>query len=234
MDFPVAEIFQSIQGEGQWVGTPMLFVRTAGCNVGKPAKALKVTTPFPMLPVGREASACTTFDGRIFPCDTDYNRNYITSIEDVIKLVQTCSYRHVCVTGGEPFLHSEVLEELFYELASRDIVMHVETSGTIMPNSREWDEHTGICPGYWLTCAPKLGALSKMIERADELKLLVDENFDVYKLTPEMREHRNVFLCPINSIDDINNENVKRCVGLLNQFPHWRMSVQIHKFFNWR
>jgi 7-carboxy-7-deazaguanine synthase len=230
---PVAEIFESIQGEGTYVGTPMLFLRLAGCNVGKPAKALKVEGPFPLLHTGREAMACTTFDGRIFPCDTDYALKEKIHIDDIIHRLMGNGMKHVCVTGGEPFLHSDLLEELFYELSIRDITMHVETSGTIMPTPIAGL----ICSGYWVTCAPKLFALSTMIERADELKLLVDEHFDVFKLTPEMLNHHNVFLCPINSVEmgqGQNNDNVKRCLDLLKTFPHWRLSVQLHKFFNWR
>jgi 7-carboxy-7-deazaguanine synthase len=232
---PIAEIFESIQGEGQWVGTPMLFIRLAGCNVGKPAKALKVEGPFPLLHTGREAMACTTFDGRIFPCDTDYSLKEKLHIDNILHRLKEDGMRHVCVTGGEPFLHESLLEELFYELASRDITMHVETSGTIA--SRSWPE-VGMCPGYWVTCAPKLSALSDMINRADELKLLVDEHFDEFKLTPEMLNHPNVFLCPINSVgikDGQNIDNVKRCYDLLlTKFPYWRMSVQQHKNFGWR
>ena len=32
MTLRVLEIFDSIQGEGHWTGTPMTFVRLAGCN----------------------------------------------------------------------------------------------------------------------------------------------------------------------------------------------------------
>lgn len=232
---PIAEVFESIQGEGTWVGTPMLFLRLAGCNVGKPAKALKVG-PFPMLHTGVEAMACSTYDGRIFPCDTDYGLKKKLPIEDVMVMLEGNKYRHVCVTGGEPFLHDFLLEELFYELASRDIMMHVETSGTKYPTSRTWPGDNAV-PGYWITCAPKLGALTAMINRADELKLLVDEDFDEFKLSPEMFNHKNVFVCPINAVgmdSGQNNVNVQRCRELLHAFPQWRLSVQLHKFFNWR
>lgn len=230
---PIAEMFESLQGEGQWTGTPMLFIRLAGCNVGKPAKALKVG-PFPLLYTGREAMACCTWDGRIFPCDTDYNKSGTVSFEEILSQLERNKYRHVCITGGEPFLHAEIIEDLFLELDRKGVMLHVETSGTIIPNT-VWDDL--ICPHYWITCAPKLNAQTPMIRRADELKLLVDQDFDEFKLLPEFLKHPNVFLCPVNGveIDGGNNpDNVRKCRELLDRFPQWRMSIQVHKLFGWR
>lgn len=228
---PVAEMFESIQGEGQWVGTPMLFIRLAGCNVGKPAKALKMD-PFPILYTGLEAMACVTYDGRIFPCDTDYSLKEKVPIKDVVqRLIQT-KLQHVCVTGGEPFLHPYQLQTLWVELERLGVMMHVETSGTLKPKIFEFPD-----VGFWITCAPKLSALSEMIEWADELKLLVDQDFDIYRLTPEMRAHPNVFLCPVNSVEidqGQNIPNVRKCLELLKAHPNWRLSVQLHKFFGLR
>lgn len=230
---PIAEIFASLQGEGQWVGTPMLFIRTAGCNVGKPAKALK-EDPFPILNTGREASACVTWDGRVFPCDTDYTLKEKLTLNDIVARVEGIGYKHVCITGGEPFLHADLIEDLFLELDRRGVMVHVETSGTIVPPA-VWNSL--ICPHYWITCAPKLNAQTAMIRRADELKLLVDQDFDEYKLLPEFLKHPNVFLCPVNSVEMTggnNPPNVRKCIELLQKFPQWRLSLQTHKFFGWR
>ena len=229
---PISEIFTSVQGEGMFVGTPMLFIRTAGCNVGKPAKALKQPEPFPILYTGRESSACITWDGRIFPCDTDYSKSGELSNDDVVSMIKLSSFKHVCITGGEPFLHAEWIEELFQKL---EVMLHVETSGTIIPPLIYGE----ICPNYWITCAPKLNAQREMIERADEVKILVDSDFDLYKLTPEIRNHPNVFLCPINGVgntpDQLNTDNIKRCYDLVTTTcKGWRISTQAHKQFNWR
>jgi organic radical activating enzyme len=74
--YRVSEIFDSIQGEASWTGTPMTFVRLQGCDVG---------CPF-----------CDTRSSWPLGGGTPYS---------VEGLVSACSRRHVCITGGEPCLH---------------------------------------------------------------------------------------------------------------------------------
>jgi organic radical activating enzyme len=220
---PIHEEFLSIQGEGAYVGTPMYFIRTAGCNVGRPAKALKLD-PFPVLPnTNVEASACTSWDGRTFPCDTDYSPKYAKRVDQLVSSVRDSGYLHALITGGEPLIHKDV-PKLVRALITGGVKPHIETSGTLF---RE-------LPGAYVSVSPKISSLEDMITRADELKLLIDDEFDISKLTERMYKHPNVFLCPINSIEHVNNKNVQTCFKLLKMFPQWRVSVQLHKFFNWR
>jgi 7-carboxy-7-deazaguanine synthase len=232
-DLPIAEIFDSVQGEGQWVGTRMLFIRLAGCNVGKPRQALKISSPFPILPTGKEAVACTSWDGRSFPCDTDYTIHQRVTTEYLVEEIKNVGVSHVCITGGEPLLHYPVIENLFTPLAKLQVQIHIETSGTIVPKPLGGFRKL-LLPGYWVTVSPKINAQDEMIRRADELKLLVDEQFDVERLTLSMLSHKNVFVCPINDVNDVKHDNVQRCVDLQKRFPNWRVSVQMHKIFNWR
>jgi organic radical activating enzyme len=90
---PIAETFHSIQGEGTYVGTPMHFIRLSGCPVGKRAtdefmKSVGVSTVLadhPMLPVfTRDQSACQTWDGRFFPCDTDFSCHTYKTVDELI------------------------------------------------------------------------------------------------------------------------------------------------------
>src|SRR5512146_688808 len=106
MFYPVAEIFHSIQGEGVFTGTPMLFVRLAGCNVGVASS---------------QGSVCRTFTGAEFPCDTDYKMTKRASEQEII---QECHEEHICITGGEPFIHD--LSDLIHAFV------------TPVPNKPEW------------------------------------------------------------------------------------------------
>lgn len=223
----VAEVFHSLQGEGTYVGTPMMFLRLAGCNVGRPASTVqRASTSFnlqlPVLQSGRTASACATYDGRQFWCDTDYSKQFEATWEE---LLSGCWERHICLTGGEPLLHYKAFEELAELTRKADITVHVETSGTILREDLY---------GFWITCAPKIGAEVKMIEIADEVKILVDARFHPDDLPQAVRVHKNVFLCPVNEMDSVKRENFDRAYSWLQQHPSWRISWQAHKEWGYR
>lgn len=216
---PLAEEFHSLQGEGQYTGTPMYFVRTAGCSVGKLVHESWETKP--ILKTGAEAWRCHTYDGRPFWCDTDFNKHSMKSVDQIIKDTWE---RHICITGGEPLIHKKEVTDLIRCASACGIQCHLETSGTI----EFWR------PEVWLTVSPKKGVLDIMLRRADEIKLLVDENFDVAKLPDAVFHHPLVYIQPINGESQVDPYNLDRCLVLLRQQPSWRLSVQLHKIFNWR
>lgn len=225
---PIAETFHSIQGEGTYVGTPMHFIRTAGCSVGRPASTvLRVDAghmdAFPVLPTGKPAWGCKTYDGRLFWCDTDFNKYEEKTPEE---LIHETWERHICSTGGEPLIHGEKLFELWRQARDRNILVHVETSGTIEFDPKQF--------GVWLTVAPKDGVLDHMVRMADEVKILVDPKFHPDSLPESVRVHKNVFLCPVNEISHVDKVNVERCMFWLRQFPTWRLGTQLHKFLEVR
>ncbi|HWZ88841.1 MAG TPA: 7-carboxy-7-deazaguanine synthase QueE [Polyangiaceae bacterium] len=108
----LSEIFESLQGEGVSTGSPTVFVRLAQCNLH-----------------------CTW-------CDTKYTWDFERysyddevreqSAEDVARAVNASATRRLVLTGGEPLLQQKALAAFFASLA-RDIVVEVETNGTINP-----------------------------------------------------------------------------------------------------
>lgn len=70
----INEIFYSVQGEGRWAGTPMIFIRFAGCNL-----------------------QCDF-------CDTKHQAYFEATIADIIARIKKYPAKHVCITGGEPSL----------------------------------------------------------------------------------------------------------------------------------
>ncbi len=100
----IAEIYQSIQGEGFLAGTESVFVRVAGCNL------------------------------RCWFCDTPHAshapRGTDLSVDEVIQRVEQCTARHVVVTGGEPMLFAELLP-LCDRLNAAAYHVTIETAGTL-------------------------------------------------------------------------------------------------------
>lgn len=103
----ISEIFHSLQGEGELIGVPSVFVRTSGCNL------------------------------RCNWCDTPYaswnpegeNR----SLEDILAEVARYPAKHVVLTGGEPMI-AKGIHELAEELRRRGYHITIETAGTIPPD----------------------------------------------------------------------------------------------------
>lgn len=99
----VIEVYPSIQGEGEEIGRPTIFVRFAGCNL-----------------------KCDF-------CDTKYAWGEDVediSIEDLVKRINLHPEPLVVLTGGEPLQQSRYdLEELCKRIWMGGKKIHIETNG---------------------------------------------------------------------------------------------------------
>jgi 7-carboxy-7-deazaguanine synthase len=223
LTFPVAEIFYSIQGEGHWTGTPMFFVRLAGCTVGKPATA---PTPFQLL--HPEHTTCTSYDGQTFICDTDYRVKERLTVSQLRAAIPS-KCQHVVLTGGEPFMHRG-FTQLVQELTTASAMAHIETSGTIQIQSG--------CDAAWVTCSPKAGFLPGNTPHIDEYKFLIREPVDVARIKTFLNEYQidsrrtRVYVQPIDEMSESPHRAV--AVQMVKENPSWRLSFQAHKWWGLR
>ena len=98
----ITEIFRSLQGEGDTVGFPTVFVRLTGCPL------------------------------RCHYCDTAYafGGGEWMSLDEIVTSVRAQGTRHVCVTGGEPLAQANCLP-LLEQLCDAGLRVSLETSGAL-------------------------------------------------------------------------------------------------------
>ncbi len=108
--YPVMEMFYSLQGEGYHQGRAAYFIRLAGCDVG-----------------------CVWCDVKE---SWDASKHPVLSIEEIVSSALAHPGRLAIITGGEPLLYN--LDALTTALKIAGFEINMETSGS-SPMSGKWD-----------------------------------------------------------------------------------------------
>jgi 7-carboxy-7-deazaguanine synthase (Cx14CxxC type) len=206
MSYAVKEIYKTLQGEGGQAGRAAVFCRFAGCNLwsGREQDRVEATCKF---------------------CDTDFvgtdgsGGGKFLGAQELAAAITACwgdekARRMVVFTGGEPLLQLD--DALIEAVKAQGFWVSVETNGTIAAPE-------GI---DWLCVSPKAGA--PLVQRSGtELKLVYpQENCDPADFSPLAFDH--FFLQPMDGPD--RAANTARTTAYCLEHPHWRISVQTHKY----
>ncbi len=216
--YPVNEIFETIQGEGSYTGTPAIFIRLQGCPVGcswcdtkhtwdvEPANLILLT----------QTSRKTQ--------DSDTYGN--ASAAELLSLLQAEGYRarHVVLTGGEPCMYD--LTPLCELLHANSFSTQIETSGTFDIKAPD---------STWVTVSPKVNmkggyeVLTSALERANEIKhpVAMEKHIEDLKqlLARIDTAGKLVYLQPISQKAKATRLAIDMC-----KTYNWRLSVQVHKY----
>ena len=227
MKVKVLEVFKSIQGEGIYTGIPSIFVRFGGCNLRCVFGNSRCDTPYSSFDV--EEAAFNTLEEVISEINIDSNSNI----------------NHLVITGGEPLLHREAVEELIRRYPHYTIT--IETNGTLPPIKGYKNVLWSISPKLSTSVDKELKYLTKeQAERHDKtrinkevLKEFNDENYQlkfVYSSQESVAEIKEivqlfdeptVLLMPEGTTNNQLNEIQKECayVCILNG---WRFCDRLH------
>jgi len=101
----IVEVFEGIQGEGRFAGTPMLFIRLSGCT--------------------RKCNYC----------DTKYHeKGKKISVQSLVRRILRTNIRTICLSGGEPLIQKDAVRRLIWLVRQNEGFkqFHLETNGDLL------------------------------------------------------------------------------------------------------
>jgi len=217
--YKINEIFETIQGEGQYTGTASIFVRLQGCPVGCSWCDTKQT--WEQLESDKQRLSTIIIKTSDDPtwCEVDETTILSTFIEQGYRA------KHVVITGGEPCMFD--LTPLCELLHNNGYSTQIETSGTFEVQAPEQT---------WVTVSPKINmkggykVLASCMQRANEIKhpiarqVHVDELEQLLAEAP-VKDNTLIYLQPISQKVSATELAIETC-----KEKNWRLSVQVHKY----
>jgi len=211
-------IFKSIQGEGVFTGHPTLFVRTFGCN-----------------------SKCDWCDQKESWEDESNSVEYdLDTLALEIQNKVPPLTRHICITGGEPFLQKVSLSMLLSNVSfDKEDFISVETNASIYypipeinfysfsPKLHNWPDHTLLQWIKYCDISKTYYQIKIVCANAYDVNRAVDKIVSMNrKSNPDILSH--VFIQPLYPSKDIS-ELVESCLAY--GLP---LSLQVHKMIGVR
>ena len=198
----INEIFYSLQGEGSWVGLPMVFVRTAGCNL------------------------------RCSYCDTTYayDEGKEMTVDQVLRTIQSYGCPSICITGGEPLLQKDLMT-LLTALVRKHYAICIETNGSKSVKKITGKKSVMIsldikCPSSGMHQHMNLRNIT-LLSKNDQMKFIIKrkEDYEYAKHILKTYEPRcMIFLQPVWGA------NPRRLAAwILHDKLSVRLGMQLHK-----
>lgn len=231
------EVFYSLQGEGDHVGWPAVFVRFSHCNL-----------------------SCSW-------CDTDYDANPTWyTYDELVKAIretwvpflgekpEKTRLPIIVLTGGEPSM--QVTDDLLHRLRNEGYYLTMETNGILWRDCMSMIRTITISPkgttGWWVEGKCTLGGITQTLYGSMVLKVVYDPS------NPQMEEimaaairlpARAHYLQPLESRTDpdvpvyaqsraqqffLGSTNVQEVMDIVKRDPRWSLCLQTHKILGLR
>ena len=205
--YGIREVFATLQGEGAQAGSPAVFLRFAGCNLGY--------------------EVCPW-------CDTDWVKAaYTPDLEGTLELIREAAVEGfgaerpgllLVATGGEPSLQLD--RALADALWARGYRVSMESNGA-RPVDRSLVD--------WLTISPKQEEFAQ--KEGDEMKLLftggsapgITPDVEAVRRIAAGTRFGHYFLQPVDVPEAGGPNYAETIAAVMALGPPWRLSVQTHK-----
>ncbi len=143
-------------------------------------------------------------------------------VDDLVEAAKAHPARTAVITGGEPMMHD--MDILTMALQEEGFKTNAETSGT-HTLSGHWD---------WICFSPKKfkTPLDEYYQKAHELKVVINHKSDLAWAethAKRMNPDAQLYLQPEW---DKSDKMLPLILNYVKENPHWKISLQTHKFMN--
>ena len=139
------------------------------------------------------------------------------TFEQVLEEIKKFPSKRIIITGGEPSIYN--LNEFISFLQDNDYFISIETNGHKFENIKQ---------ANWITYSPK--EFENMdITYPSEFKFIVDKNSDISHIL-NLQTSKPIYIQAQNNIHTPDMENINHCIKLVEKYPRFKLSVQMHKF----
>jgi organic radical activating enzyme len=203
----VSEIFKSIQGEGRYQGTPVLFVRLAGCT--------------------RKCSFC----------DSKYHKEgKEVGFKQIYGMMYKNIASTIVITGGEPLLQWKQLKRFLnkYFPYYGKVKLHIETNGDLIKDQKIFKEMLEYF--NYICISPKEERTAKrvysIVKEYKEKNCCGSNGFvdikivtDLYQIGVSMVKYSSI-LMPLTTYSSKKDQEIRKRV--------WNYCVSKNKFYSAR
>lgn len=220
MKTKINEIFSSIQGEGPVVGYKQLFIRFCGCNLH-----------------------CDY-------CDTEFQTGVEYTPTELFEKINSeydlSTFHSISLTGGEPLLHCEFLQE-FLPLLKNKTKIYLETNATLSENLQKVKNLIDIISADiklpTSTGFDSFDLHRKFFENCNGIetfaKIVFDKNIteeEIITCSNIGKEYNIELVLQPKMVEDKMTVNSEFCTELLENFTqkykNTRLIPQVHKFID--
>ena len=195
----ICDMFTSIQGEGRWLGLPVIFLRTQGCSA--------------------HCSFCDTKESWA-------DKGHDVDPRVLVKQLESFSAKKiktVVITGGEPTEQDDlytVAEELKYTGFS----VHLETNGNLTHIARGYFDWIVCSPKEVLgwNVTKNADELKYVVKDGDDLNFIIPAWI-------RDKFNKRILLQPCANGNDVSMQNWKYCYQEVMKDPRLRVGIQMHK-----
>ena len=223
----IREVFTSIQGEGIKVGQRMTFVRFSGCNL--------------------KCKYCDTTEAQVMEGPLYYRAQKFENPVAVDFFLDKLDESTIAITGGEPLLQVEFLQELLDRLKASGGSLYLDTNGSLPEHlDRVVNYFETVCLDFKIPSATGFEALWPQHEKSLAIaagkevfvKAVVDGNLvpeeldTVCSIVARIDKSIPLVIQPVFGKDMPDLLSLQR--RAMNVLDDVRVIPQIHKYLNIR